>query len=455
MDQRDFRQYTETFIQRLPWYTVKQKDKSWKTKKKPLSDRAIKAHLNGQYYVGVLGKWYPSFSILDIDERDENKVEEIREAIGLDTNNSMKLSSESPNSYHLLVRVAYNGKPPTIRLLNEVLKPFGQEKGIEIYPQPNKTIRLPFGKNQKPLDFEYANLDGWKDYLRWFNKLDDFDLREVPNHQLMLDLNIEPVNGKVSDYEEGKFLYLNGLIEKSSRNDSQFKVLYFLWRNNYALTNAIEMTWQWIKNKHNGYSKEVNSGKWRTIKNEIIRQANWIYSNYDLSGVYPDEIHNVYRGYITKADIEKILHISRAGLPMAKFLFNLIKYCYPRRYKTFINIHSNFLREWSFRNYQKYLDSLQELGVIKRYKSYRVKEFSKSISINWNFKEDTNLIILTDKRAPETFEETVRVSYKPEEFRELLEKAGAKRTSAIMAVKSVFESVKNVTTYNNSYIGCF
>jgi len=447
MDQKDFRQYTKTFIQRLPWYTVKQKDKSWKTKKKPLSDRAIKAHLNGQYSVGVLGKWYPGFAILDIDDKDRDTAEEIRENIRLDTNNSMELSSESPNSYHLLVRVTYNGKPPTIRLLNEVLKPFAREHNIEIYPQSNKTIRLPFGKNQKPLDFEYANLNGWKEYLWWFNKLDDFDLREVPNHQLMLDLNIEPGNGfKISTYQEGKFLYKNGLVEKSSRNKSQFKVLYFLWRNNYALANAIDIAWQWIKNKHNGYSKEVNSGKWRTIQNEIIRQANWIYSNYELSRIYPDEIHNVYKGYITKADIEKILHISRAGLPMAKFLFNLIKYCYPRQYKTFINIHSNFLRDWSFRNYQKYLNSLQELGVIKRYGSYKVKEFSKSISINWNFKEDTNLIILTDHRAPETFEETIIASYKPEEFRELLKKAGSKRVNAINATKRIFEGVTNVTT---------
>jgi hypothetical protein len=115
-----FAEYVETFVQRIPKYAVKFKKSSWKTKNKPLSDTPIKAHLDGQYYVGVLGKWYPEFAVIDIDGLDQDKAEEIREEIGLNTDNSMLFSSESKDSYHILFRPTYNQKPPTLRLLNEV-----------------------------------------------------------------------------------------------------------------------------------------------------------------------------------------------------------------------------------------------------------------------------------------------------------------------------------------------
>ena len=49
---------------------------------------------------------------------------------------------------------------------------------------------------------------------------------------------------------------------------------------------------------------------------------------------------------------------------------------------------------------------------------------------------------MVDNRAPEELADTIRASYEPEEFRELLIKAGSKRTNAIMAVKGIFKSVK-------------
>ena len=91
------------------------------------------------------------------------------------------------------------------------------------------------------------------------------------------------------------------------------------------------------------------------------------------------------------------------------------------------------------------MKSLQGKGKLTNYDSYKVDKFSKSIKINWKFKDAGNAI-LVDHRAPEEFADTIRASFEPEEFRELLLKAGAKRTNAIMAVKSMFESVKNVNT---------
>ena len=173
------------------------------------------------------------------------------------------------------------------------------------------------------------------------------------------------------------------------------------------------------------------------VRKEIIRQAGIIYNTYELASIYPDETHNGYNGYITKPDITNIVIISKANLPRMKFLSNLIKYCYPRRYRNFIDIHSDKLKEWSSRNYLKYLDELIKLGIVKRWDKYSVDRFSKSINIKWNFRDSSNAI-LDDNRSPDTFEDTIKLSYEPEEFRELLKKAGSGRTTAIKIVKRIF-----------------
>jgi len=442
--EREYREYTNTFIQRFPRYAVKQIGKgTWRTKNKPLSDIPVKAHLNGQYYVGVLGKWYPGFAIFDIDEKDP---EEIREKLGLDIQNSMLLRSESKDSYHLLFRSSYKQKPPTIRLLNQILKPFANENGIEIYPQANRVIRLPFGHKQDCIDIDYLHLEKWEDKLYWFNKLDEFELKNFPLQQLQFefsdDISLKPSG---STFSEGRFLYENGLTGPHSRHDSQFKVLYYLYmNNNVPPETAIGLTWCWIKSKHNGHSKDIITAP-GSVKKAIERQAISIYSKYERIYHFPNEINNRHYGYITKADIQDIVMISKASLPKTKFIFNLVKYCYPRRFRTFIDLHSDNLKGWSKKGYLNYLDELQAYGIIKRSDSYKVDAFSKSIKIYWKWK-DTSQAILVDNRAPEELADTVRACYEPEEFRELLIKAGSERTNAIKGVKAIFEGVKKVPT---------
>jgi len=435
-----FTEYVDTFVQRLPRYAVKPiGKKTWRTKNKPLSDIPVKAHLNGQYYVGVLGKWYPNFVIFDFDDVDRNRPEEIREKLNLDPLSSMLITSESLRSYHLLFRILYNRKPPTIRLLNEILQPFTKENGIEIYPQSNKAIRLPFGYNQKPLDFEYMGYD-WEHLISWFNKLDEFELKNIPFQQLQFELEeVEKLsNPKASTFKEGHFLYENGLIEPHSRHDSEWKVIYYLYMaRNIPPETAINLTWHWIREKHNGYSKDIVIAPGR-VKKEIERQAKYTYGKYERSYFYPNEVNDRHNGFITKADIEDIFYISKARLPKAKFLYNLVKYCYPRRYRTFIQLHSDKLLKWSMRGYRSYLEELHGQGIIKRSDSYQVDKFSKSIKINWNFR-DISQAILIDERAPETFEDTVKVCYEPEEFRELLLKAGSEYKKAVVTTGRLFK----------------
>ena len=437
----DIQQYTETFIQRLPCYCIKPiGSKAWRTKNKPLSDIPILAHLQGKYAVGSYGKWYPTYSILDIDDSERGRVDEIRDKLKLDINNSMLFTSESANSYHIMYRPTYNGKPPTIKLLGEILRPFANENNIEIYPQAKKAIRLPYGEGQNCIDIEYLHLGTWQQKLYWFGKLDPYDLNGFPYQQQRLDFDINE-NIKISAAAEGAFLYKEGLIQPSSRHDSQFKVLKYFNRQNIALEVAIDLTFKWIRNKHNGYSKDIITSP-QAVKKEIERQAKSVYFYNDYHQIYPDSTHNLHNGFITKADIEKIFYITKASMPAAKFTFHIIKYCYPRRYRTFIQLHSDKLREWSKKGYQSHLGALQSQDIIKRYDSYQVDKFSKSIKINWQFK-DSSQAILIDNRAPEDIKDTIAACYKPEEFRELLISAGSERDTAIKTTKRIFNTDKS------------
>lgn len=435
----DIKQYTEAFIQRQPRYAVKQIGKTWITKNKALSDIPIRAHLNGQYYVGVLGKWYPPWALFDFDDFPIDTVEKIREDLGLDSHNSMLNTSESPNSYHLQIPLLYNGKPPTLRLLNQILGPWANENGVELYPQANRVIRLPFGHNQDCIDIEYRHLKDWKEKLDCFLKLDPFELKNFPMQQLRFEFK-EDLNfiHKGNTFTEGKYLYENGLVTKNSRNESQFKVLYYLHMGmNIPPETAVSLTWNWIRNKHNGYSKQIFAAP-GSVKKEIERQAKNIYGKYERNFIYPNEVNNSHNGYITKPDMIEILMINEASIPGTRFLFNLLKYYYPRRNRTQINIHSDNLKAWSIRGYISQLEALQSKGIIKRCDSYQAEVFSKSIKINWDFK-DISQAILIDGRAPVTLEDTIAACFEPEEFREQLIKAGSKRVNAINATKRIFE----------------
>ncbi|MBA7584074.1 hypothetical protein ES708_26027 [subsurface metagenome] len=440
-DTEIFREFVNIVVQRYPRYTVKQiNDKRWKTKNKCLVDTPVKAHLQGKYHVGVLGKWYPEYCILDMDNVLREEPERIKDILRVDELGSMLCSSGSPDSYHILLRPTYNNKPPTLRLLHNAFKIFGKQNNIEIYPQANKTIKIPFGYGQDCLDFDYINLKNWQEKFNWFLKLNDFNLSGIPYHQPELDLKIENP-GQPNTYKEGEYLLKYGLQAKSSRNESQYKMLYYLWRKNTPQSIAIDIVWKVIKEKHNNFSKDIitNPGECRK---EIIRQAGIIYNTYEFASVYPDETHNIYGGFITKGDIADIVRIN-PKLSRIRYLYHIVKYCNPRRYRYLINVHSDKLIEWSSReNYLKYIDELFRPGIIKRCGSYSVDRFSKSIKIKWNYRDPDNAI-LDDGRAPNTLEETLQLSFKPEEFRELLKNAGSERTTAIEIVKRIYEGVKN------------
>lgn len=443
-----FEDYLNIIPQRIPRYATKPIGHGhWRTKKKPLSDIPIKAHLEGKYAVAILGRWYPEYAILDIDSRARREADDIRETLELNELNSMLIKSESEDSFHIIFSPEYHGKPPTLNLLKDSFMEFCRSKRIEIYPQRRRPIRLPFGPHQPLLDIEYIRLESWKEKLYWFQKLDPFDLSSVKYHQLIFDF--EPGPGKLflptNIFQEAQDLLDHGLQFPSSRHDSQGKILFSLWRKNVPVENAIEIVWDWINEKDNGFSRDIERDP-RYVRNDIEGQAHWIWNKYQVSQVYPDSTHNLHHGYLTKPDIPDIIEATGGSLPRMKFLYNLVKFAYPRRHRKFIPYHTNRLIKWSSKEtYQKYLNELGEKGIAKRGTSYLAKGFSgsqgyaKELKFNWRFRS-SNEAIIHEGRSIETFEKTIKYLFKdkPDEYRQRLTRAGVERTTAIKQINSIW-----------------
>jgi hypothetical protein len=123
-----------------------------------------------------------------------------------------------------------------------------------------------------------------------------------------------------------------------------------------------------------------------------------------------------------------------------RFLFHLVKFCYPRRFRTFVSVHADKLLEWTDqRTYLKYLGELESKGILKRGTAYQTGHFSKSLKLNWPFKTSSEAV-LYDGRSIEIFEQAAKTVFKPNEMRELIESAGPSRQWAYELVKRVWES---------------
>jgi hypothetical protein len=370
----------------------------------------------------------------------------IRSGLLLDDTNSRLMSSESPDSYHTYFRPSYNGRPPTIDLLQAVLGPYAKAKGIEIYPQRNRAFRLPFGKGQNCLDMPY--IEGWENQFYWLEKMDDFDLSTVKSHQTFFDFTpadqgILPGADLLSTVDVPALL-ANGLPGPSTRDWAQFELVRHVWRQNVAQEDAWRFIWDWIRKKHNGFSKDYLKHP-QMVRDHIRHQVSKYYFHMLHLFALPDRPHASHNGYICKPDILKIVQVCAGSLPRMRFVFELVKFMNPRQRRDSVPIHSDQLAKWSGRRtYRRHMEELESKGVLKREKWYSPGEVSKTVKLNWPYKSDREAV-LWGGRAVETLEEAVKMIFKPAEFRGLLE-GYVKRTTTLMAVKTLFESVKKGKT---------
>lgn len=422
-----FDEYRQTFVQPFPYFGYQPIGGEWKIVHRPLSSHIVWKHLQGKAYAASLGKWYPEYAAFDFDGRSLYDVQSIRRKLGFDETNSLLCNSMTKGNYHLFFRPEYNCNPPTLRLLKTVLTPKALAFGIEIYPQEKRPFRLPFGMKQSCID-EGKELADWMWLIHLFNKLETIDLvsfcdGEYQKNQIAMIKSVSVEQGfKESAYIDGEVLFENGLIQSHCRNNSQFKVLYYLWRNNVSLYQAIEMTKEWIKKMHNNFSDSVKRSQWRIIGKEIERQASHIWETYELQGVFPDQIQKKYQGWITTNDMLKILEYTEGKKIESEFLFQLVRYWRAREIQEFVPIHHQVLNK--FANYRTCLDYLfrfEAMGFLERKSGYYKGVFSKKIKINLP-KASITEAVLIDNRSPDTFKEALKALHNLYDLYPLLKK---------------------------------
>lgn len=437
-----FDDYKGIFVPPVPRWIIKYKNGTWFTQKRWLSDWHIANHLAGIFWIGVLGKWYPVYAILDFDSRSRSEVDEIRKMLGFNELNSMLCESESKDSYHLLFSPEYHGRPPTLNLLNIVFKNPCTAKNVEIYPQRNRGFRLPFGSQQNAIDPGCASLRSWQDNLSWFEGREKFDLSTVSGHQMVLDL--EPIDRapiELPEIGEAPELFSNGLQAYSTRHHSQYQLIHYFFRQNVHRDHVEKIVWNWIRRKNNGFSKDIINDP-ALVKRDIANQTTWLYNKYQLSQVYPDSTHNLYHGYVSKMDIPLIVEACAGSLPRMRFLYNLVKHFYPRRHMAMVRVHRDKFIEWgSHNNYLKYLAELETKGIVERGRVYSMRQFSKSLKLNWEFRSN-NDAALHDGRSVNGFESTIRSLFEPADLRSMLQKAGVAKQTTSEMIKRIFGESK-------------
>jgi hypothetical protein len=293
-----YREYKDTFVQPTPSFALKGcgENKNWISINSPISNRLIERHLDQEICIATLGRWYPECGIVDIDNKPFDEVLIIRETLGFDENNSLLYNSETPGNYHILFKPEYRNKPPTLKLLNSILKNSVQKLGCEIHPQENKTIRLPFGLNQRGVDSGFELLP-WNKSVYWFGKIDSFDLSIFNSKFVYQNQNYKQTSFNYSKvFTNGNELLKTGLIQTSSRNESQFNVLYYFFQLNYQQIIAEAQTLLWLQESHNGFSETINSNRWQIVKKEINRQATHIWDKYTF--FVPKKVNQRFYGSI-------------------------------------------------------------------------------------------------------------------------------------------------------------
>lgn len=410
----EFESYLGYFVQPTPKYAIKQHGGRWTTQKKNLADPAIAAHLLGRYSIGSLSRFRSRFGALDFDGVPIEDVYRCMDELGLEESNSMLCTSERENGYHVLFRPLYKEKSVTPKLLHMILGGYIAEKQaqaipLELYPQEHQCFRLPFGPNQKMVLGGLPLNRQWYEKLYWFEKLDEVDLAS--------DLNLPGrIVSRTGVDAEGAELLEAGLVEPNSRNDSQYKVLYHLWRGGLPRDSAIDTAWSWIQSKHNGLSKDILTGP-KVVRQEIERQAQSIWSFSDRNREIPGKVRETE--YLTESDLSAIFRISKGSLPKMRFLANLVSYFNPRQNKGHIPVHSDLLIKWGSRDtYQKYTQELIDKGIVERSPNYSVGSHAKMIRLVWDYGPSHDAIRNDGRNLG--FDEAVQKAFSRVEFDAIL-----------------------------------
>jgi len=386
-----YRDYITHFVHEfLGPYGIQKPGRAWNTQDKSLPDGVIKGHLEKIHWVGVRASWYPPWGYIDLDSVNEREglLERVTDRLKLDSNQYLVCTSPSwkeSGNLHVILAPRMNGKPPTKKRLYHTLERVLKGLAVEVYPQENRIFRLPFGRDQ----FIYDPKDGvplvyysWQEALDFAKQLDDFPLEALPI-QMELPLIYRPKSmERWARRGEAEELLSQGLQGPSTRHDACLLLAIYLYRSNLDPGQAVGLLRNWIREKHNGQSKEICRGNVALVDREIDDLVRWTYSKYGCLSIYPDSTHNMH-GWVTGSDIKMIADMFPGDIVNQKRLFRLMLYYRPRQSHDWTFIPK---RQWEQvahpRSYKDFEALLVQRGFLEIQHSYLAGGYPKRFRLH-------------------------------------------------------------------------
>ncbi len=404
----------------------------WRTKYKPISDPLIHAHLQQQYWIGTKAPWYPLFFNLDIDKPQLKTLDTIYSrldsfGIGEHSRALMTTPSHSKHgNFRIYLKLEYADRLPTWKLGYEALdNAFGDI--CEVYPQKRRKDRLPCGRSQDLIvdDVVLSNLT-WQEELHHLLKLDPVPIEQLPRQPLLAFPDEKNAENPKTWTPRGEVAQLRneGLQAHSTRHEAQFCILNDLWRSNFQPEDAALYVRKWIRNHHNGFSKDATAGRWKAINAEIDRQVKWIWARPQI--LLPDTPHSLNLA-LTKSDLKLAAEIFKGDAVRQKQLVNLISYVRPRRRHEWIFVPTWVWQEEvaSMHTYKKFIAEIEGKGLLESINSYRVGHYSKRFKLK--LPQTDQQPIALDERNITEFYDALWQAYGS--TREIAEVTGIDRTT--------------------------
>ncbi len=451
-------QFQQEFTQPFPLYGTKGCH-GWRQVPRTLKYEVCHDHLKGQRIIGTLGRWYPKYGILDIDNKPFDQVIRICSDIGFNTTNSIIFTSESANSYHIYFKPMKDGKLVTLNYFKACFELLEQTQNLEFYPKAFRLIRLPFSRG-----ISCVNAAGllesisYEQGLQRLEMLQEFDLAclpHAPDHVFSLphtqlfhakDISFGNMQGWMA---QGLTYWNEGLQSPGTRLEATKRVIYFFWRNNVPLDETIQYTKEWLKKKNNGYSKDYLKHR-NTVYKQIEELCHWMYDHFMQNYTLPDSAHLLDKGFLSQSAVEQAIIITKGNVPRLRFLTQLMGYYAPRQQRDLVSVHSHRLREWSSAtNANKFLLELQTQGILERQHAYRADHFAKKIRFLIPSSQPHEMLLQGDRPA-ETLEELLPLAMSPDKYKRLLTQLNVKPTTIQKQLNTLYANAPITPTTRTS-----
>lgn len=458
-----FERFKYIFVGNPLGYIYMHFQKKWQSLKNPPEDWFIHYHLDRELWGGSRYQTHTRSATLDFDDKLLDEVLRICSLIGVTPSISMLCTSISINSWHLHLPLSLYGPPVPISRLQRAFKPYTRKGLFEVFPQPNQGCRWPFGMFQKPIDQGCRYLDSWEDQLDYFCNLKPYNLVIPAYDQTELNLGQDkpgahhrshvtpvlcdlPSVTKSRPYtfnhsnKEALWLLEKGLPGPGTRNKATFALFLHYRKQRVSLNEAIRLVCEWIRHKHNNFSKEYPHNP-RRVFNHIKDQGKRVYKHFDENGISPYDANCSKFEYITKSDIFKILSNCNHNWPTAKFLSGIVIYYSSRNHRVLVRINCREFKKLSSINfYKKRLDELESQGLAVRGSDYRKYHYPKFLILNWEYGNFYDAVYFNGRLA-RTLEEAIVASYTPGEARKLLRDTGFPRKNSERIIRTIYNKL--------------